>query len=114
MAVRARQVVPALLVLLVLFASQAAYAARAYERPNGHCAGSAPPETPCQLPLWLPCCDDQAAVSAGTVVLPPAPGLALALEAAHAPALALSIAASESGAALPPATPLRLGVLLQI
>jgi len=51
MPVRYRHALPALLVLLVLFASQAAYAVQAQARPNGHCAGSAPSEKSCPLPL---------------------------------------------------------------
>jgi hypothetical protein len=77
MAVQTRRIVPAVLVLLVLIASQAAYAAQAQSRSNGHCAGTAPPEQSCPLPLWLTCCDNHAAV--GTALKGPGPGNPLAL-----------------------------------
>lgn len=87
MTVRHRHAIPALLVLLVLLASQAAYAVQAQARPNGHCAGSAPAEKSCPLPLWLTCCDDQPAV--GTAASQPGPGSLLALPLASELAAAL-------------------------
>jgi hypothetical protein len=77
MIMRARRIVPAALVLLVLFASQAAYAAQAQARPSGHCAGMPAPERSCPLPLWLTCCDVHAAV--GTAPSAPGPGSLLVL-----------------------------------
>ena len=114
MAVRTRRAVPALLVLFVLFASQAAYAAQAQDRSNGHCAGTAPPEQSCPLPLWLTCCDDQAAV--GTSLNAPGPGslLALPLDSELAfvlPALRSPLARR---AEIPPDTPLSRSVVLLI
>lgn len=114
MAVRYRHAVPALLVLLVLFASQAAYAVQAQDRSNGHCAGTAPPDESCPLPLWLTCCDDQAAV--GTPLNSPGPGslLALPLDSELAfvlPALRSPLARR---AEIPPDTPLIRSVVLLI
>jgi hypothetical protein len=117
MIVQTRRVVPALLVLLVLFASQAAYAAQAQDRANGHCAGTAPAEQSqqsCPLPLWLTCCDDQAAV--GTSLNSPGPGSLLALPlqtelALVVPALRSPLA---SRAEIPPDTPLSRSVVLLI
>jgi hypothetical protein len=117
MTVPIRRALPALLVLFVLFASQAAYAAQAQDRPNGHCAGSAPAEQgekSCPLPLWLTCCDDQAAVgtaagapdAAGLLVLPAGSELA-SLAPAPGPPRARS-------AEVPPDTPLSRSVVLLI
>jgi len=77
MIMRARRIVPAILVLLVLVASQAAYAAQAEARPSGHCAGMPVPEQSCPLPLWLTCCNVHAAV--GTAPSAPGPGSLLVL-----------------------------------
>jgi hypothetical protein len=115
MAVRTRHAVPALLVLLVLFASQAAYAAQAQARPNAHCAGSAPPEEQgCPLPLWLTCCDEQAAV--GTALSQPAPGslLVLPLDCPLASVLPVSLPPHPRRAEVPPDTPLSRSVVLLI
>jgi len=114
MAVRTRRVVPAVLVLLVLFASQAAYAAQAQDRSNGHCAGTAPPQQSCPLPLWLTCCDDRAAV--GTALNGPGPASPLALPldselAGTLPAIRSPIARR---AEIPPDTPLSRSVVLRI
>ena len=114
MVVRSRRVVPALLVLLVLFASQASYVVQAQERPNGHCAGTAPPEESCPLPLWLTCCDDHAAV--GTALSAPGPGSLLALPldselTAVRPAIRSPIPGRDE---IPPDTPLRRSVVLLI
>jgi len=114
MVVKTRRIVPAVLVLLVLFASQAAYAVQAQDRSNGHCAGEAPSEDSCPLPLWLTCCDHQAAV--GTALHAPGPGslLALRLEVApvSAPAAARSPAAGHPE--IPPDTLSRRSVILLI
>ena len=114
MAVQARRAVFAVLVLLVLFASQAAYAAQAQGRSNGHCAGEAPPEQSCPLPLWLTCCDDHAAV--GTALEGPGPGslLLLPLESASAPALRAAHSPAAMRADLPPDTILSRSVVLLI
>jgi hypothetical protein len=117
MTVRNRHAIPALLVLLVLFASQAAYAAQAQARPNGHCAGSAPAEKSdqgCPLPLWLTCCDDQAAVgtagatscAASLLALPAGSELAAARPDRHPPL--------PRRAEVPPDTPLSRSVVLLI
>ena len=117
MVVSHRRVVPALLVLLVLFASQLAYAAQAVDRPSGHCAGHAPAEKTnqgCPLPLWLTCCDAQAAV--GTALTQPqaASPLALRLDTSwEGPSLQARMPA-EVRAETPPDTPLRLSVVLLI
>ncbi len=114
MAVQGRRIVPAVLVLLVLFASQAAYAAQAQDRPSGHCQGTAPPEESCPLPLWLTCCDDQAAV--GTALSGPVPGslLALPIESAWVSLLAATQAPAERRAEIPPGTPPSRSVVLLI
>ncbi len=114
MAVRYRRIVPALLVLLVLFASQAAYAAQAQDRSNGHCGGAAPPEQSCPLPLWLTCCDDQAAV--GTPLNGPGSGSLLPLPAGSELALVLPAIRSPLArlAEIPPDTPLSRSVVLLI
>jgi hypothetical protein len=114
MVVQSRRIVPAILVLLVLVASQAAYAVQAQDRPSGHCAGTAPPEESCPLPLWLTCCDDRAAV--GTALNGPGPGslLALPLDSELAfvlPALRSPLARR---AEIPPDTPLSRSVVLLI
>lgn len=114
MAVQTRRLFPAVLVLLVLFASQAAYAVQAQGRSNGHCAGQAPPEESCPLPLWLTCCDDHAAV--GTALNGPGPGspLALRLESAPATAITASWSPAARQAAIPPDTLLGRSVVLLI
>jgi len=114
MAVQARRIVPVLIVLFVLFASQAAYAAGAFERPSGHCAGSAPPEQPCRLPLWLSCCDDHAAVPVGVSPTRPSAALVLPLETALVSALAAAGAPTAPRAAIPPDTPSRLSAVLRL
>jgi len=119
MAVQARRIVPALLVLLVLFVSQAAYAfgafeRPAFERPNGHCAGNAPPEQPCRLPLWLTCCDDHAAVPVGVSPTRASAVLMLPLETALVPALGAAGAATAKRAAISPDTPSRLSAVLRL
>jgi hypothetical protein len=117
MAVPNRRIVPALLVLLVLFASQLAYAAQAASRPSGHCAGHAPAEKTdpsCPLPLWLTCCDQQAAVGTALVQPPAASPLALRLDAAWDAPLAPGHMPAEVRAEIPPDTPLRLCVVLLI
>ncbi|HEY8153159.1 MAG TPA: hypothetical protein VII72_03430 [Myxococcota bacterium] len=113
MPVRHRRVVPAVLVLLVLFASQAAYAAQAQGRPSGHCAGTAPPTESCPLPLWLTCCDDRAAV--GTALNGPGPGslLVLPLDSELGSVLPATRTPIARRAEIPPDTPLsRFAVLL--
>jgi hypothetical protein len=114
MAVQARLSVFAVLVLLVLFTSQAAYATQAQDRPNGHCAGAAPPaDGACRLPLWLTCCDDHAAV--GTALFGPGPGsqLMLPLAFARVPALTPARSPAATRVEIPPDTPLsRSGILL--
>jgi hypothetical protein len=114
--VRSRRLVPALVVLLVLFASQAAYAAEVFERPSGHCAAAAPPpDERCPLPLWLPCCEDQAAVGQLRVAAPePAGPLVLAAEAALAQPCAAAGAPEVRRAAIPPDPPSRLSTVLLI
>jgi hypothetical protein len=114
MVVRTRRILPALLVLLVLFASQAAYAAGAFERPSGHCASSAPPEHPCRLPLWLTCCDDHAAVPVGTNPHAPRASLVLPLETALVSLLAAGDAPIAARVRVPPDTPSRLSAVLQL
>ena len=114
MTVRHRNAIPALLVLLVLFASQAAYAAQAQARPNGHCAGGAPSEKSCPLPLWLTCCDEQPAV--GTAASQPGPGSLLALPLASDLAAILPDRQPPlpRRAEVPPDTPLSRFVVLLI
>jgi hypothetical protein len=117
MPVRCRHTVPALLVLLVLFASQLAYLAQATTRSNGHCAGGAPPEKTgkgCPLPLWLTCCDEQAAV--GTAASHPGPGSLLALPAGSQLAAAVPDRQPPlpRRAEVPPDTPLSRSVVLLI
>jgi hypothetical protein len=114
MSVQTRRIVPAVLVLLVLFASQAAYAAQAQDRSNGHCAGQAPPEQSCPLPLWLTCCDDHAAV--GTALHAPGPGslLALRLEAAPVAARTQICSQAPKPAEIPPDPLSRRSVVLLI
>ena len=114
MAVQARRAVISVLVLLVLFASQAAYAVQAQGRSNGHCAGEAPPAESCPLPLWLTCCDDHAAV--GTALNGPGTGspLALRLESASAFAFTATKPQAAMRADLAPDTPLRRSVILLI
>jgi len=111
---RSRRILPALLVLLVLFASQAAYAAGAFERSSGHCAGSAPPSQPCRLPLWLTCCDDHAAVSFGASPLGPSGTLVLPVETALVPLLTAGAAPIAARVRIPPDTPLRRFSVLQL
>jgi len=114
MAVQARRIVPAVLVLLVLLASQVGYAAELISRPSGHCAGTAPPEESCPLPLWLTCCDDQAAV--GTALNGPGPGslLALPLDSAWVSLLTAARSPAARRAEIPPDTPLSRSVVLLI
>ena len=115
MAVQTRRAVFSVLVLLVLFTSQAAYAAQAQDRPHGHCAGTPPPaDGACRLPLWLTCCDDHAVV--GTALDGPGPGslLVLPLEFARVPALTATRSLTARRAEFPPDTPLRLSAVLLI
>ena len=117
MTVPIRRTLPALLVLLVLFASQLAYAAQATSRPSGHCAGHAPAEKTeksCPLPLWLTCCDQQAAV--GTAASQPGPGSLLALAAGSELVAAVPDRQPPlpRRAEVPPDTPLSLSVVLLI
>ena len=114
MTVRTRHAAPALLVLLVLFASQAAYAMQAQARPNGHCAGSAPSEKSCPFPLWLTCCDEQPAV--GTAASQPGPGslLVLPLDSELASAPPDRQPPLLRRAEVPPDTPLSRSVVLLI
>jgi hypothetical protein len=116
MVVRSRRIVPALLVLFVLFASQAAYAAGAFERPSGHCAHSAPQSQPqpCRLPLWLTCCDDHAAVSFGASSWDPGATLVLPVETALVPLLTAGAAPIASHVRIPPDTPFSRFSVLQI
>jgi hypothetical protein len=92
MAVQARRIAPALLVLLVLGTGQVAYGLESLRRqsPEAHCAGQAPPpaQEPCRLPLWLPCCDERVAVSAGAQLPDPSAALALPLATQLVPAAA--------------------------
>ena len=114
MVVRSRRIVPALLVLFVLFASQVAYAAGAFECPSGHCAHSAPQPQPCRLPLWLTCCDDHAAVSFGASPLLPGATLVLPIETALVPRLTAGAAPIASQVRIPPDTPSSRFSVLQI
>ena len=121
MAVKKLRIIPALLVLLVLSASQAAYAAGAFERPasaspDDHCAGGgAPPaEQPCRLPLWLTCCDDHAAVPAGPGPIGAAGALVLPLASALVPELCAWDALAAARVEIPPDTPARLSTVLQV
>jgi hypothetical protein len=115
MATSSSRTLPALLVLFVLAASQILYAADALAVPRGHCAAMpAPADVPCQLPLWLTCCDEQPAVQAG----PNAPLMGFALALPLAPALAPEPRSFLGGVAaeprLPPGSPHHLSVVLQI
>jgi hypothetical protein len=114
MVVQPRRIVPAVLVLLVLVASQVGYAAELLSRPSGHCAGMAPTEQSCPLPLWLTCCDDHAAV--GTALNGPGPGslLVLQIESASAPALLAADSLAARRAEIPPDIPLSRSVVLLI
>jgi hypothetical protein len=117
MTVRHRHAIPALLVLLVLFSSQAAYAVQAQARPKGHCADHAPAEKTeksCPLPLWLTCCDEQPAV--GTAASQPGPGSLLALPLASDLAAVLPDRQPPlpRRAEVPPDTPLSRSVVLLI
>ena len=114
MAVQPRRIVPAVLVLLVLLASQVGYAAELISRPSGHCAGAMPSEDPCRLPLWLTCCEDHAAV--GTALNGPGPGslLALPLEPSRDPVLMAARSPAARRAEIPPDTPLGRSVVLLI
>jgi len=103
---------PALLVLGVLFVNQAAYAAGAFERPRGHCAEPMPAESSCPLPLWLACCDAQAAVSTSAAPVPAGGMLVLPLASAPPPARSAGEARPVAPGAIPPDTPLsRTGIL---
>jgi hypothetical protein len=114
MIVQTRRILPAVLVLLVLLASQVGYAAELISRPSGHCAGATPSEEPCRLPLWLTCCEDRAAV--GTAFDAPGPGslLALPLEPSRDPAQMAARSLAARGAEIPPDTPLSRSVVLLI
>jgi hypothetical protein len=114
MAVQTRRIVPALAVLLVLFASQAAYAAGAFGRPSGHCARSAPPEQSCPLPLWLTCCDDHPAVPVGVSPIAAGGTLVLPVETVLAPLLAAGDAPITARVRVPPDTPSRRSTVLQV
>jgi hypothetical protein len=119
MIVRTARSFPALLVLSVLLGSQVAYAAGAFEPAvSDHCARSAPPqEQPadsCPLPLWLTCCDDQAAVSAASGSLGSAAQLVLPLETGLVSAPAAILTPRAARAEIPPDTPLRLSTVLLI
>ena len=114
MAVPIRRIIPALVVLLVLFASQAAYAVGSFTRPSGHCAGSAPPSEHCRLPLWLTCCDDPAATAVGASPIGPSAGLALPLATALIPKLVAGDAPMLARVEVPPDTPARRSTILQI
>jgi len=114
MAVQPRRIVPAVLVLLVLLASQVGYAAEVLSRPSGHCAGAMPSQEPCRLPLWLTCCEDHAAV--GTALNGPGPGslLALRLESASVSVLSATRSPATRRAEIPPDTPLSRSIVLLI
>jgi len=114
MAVQARRAVVAVLVLLVLFASQVGYAAELISRSNGDCAGAMPSQEPCRIPLWLTCCDDHAAV--GTALSAPGPGglLALPFEPARDPALMATRSPAARRVEIPPDSPLSRSVVLLI
>jgi hypothetical protein len=115
MVVKATRILPALLVLLVLFGNQAAYAAGSSKTQNGHCAGSAPqPEQPCPLPLWLTCCDDRAAVPVGASPIAPNGALLLPLETALVTAPPAPGARLAARVDVPPDTPSRLSSVLRI
>ena len=114
MVMRSRRIVPALLVLFVLFASQAAYAAGAFGPPSGHCAHSTPQPQPCRLPLWLTCCDDHAAVSFGASSGDPGATLVLPVETALVPLLTAGAAPIASHVRIPPDTPFSRFSVLQI
>jgi hypothetical protein len=115
MIVQARRIAPALLVLVVLVTNQLAYAAEALDRPSGHCAAAAPPAGErCRLPLWLPCCDDQAAV--GTWLPGPLVGplLVLPIEVTLPAALPSALRPEARRAEIPPDPPSRLSTVLLI
>ena len=114
MAMKPHRLLPALLVLGVLFASQAAYAADASPRPNGHCAEPAPAEQSCPLPLWLTCCDELPAVSSAAAPIQPNGVLALPCEAAALPARFAARLWVVARAEIPPDTPLSRTGILQI
>jgi hypothetical protein len=119
MIVRSARSLPALLVLFVLLGSQVAYAAGGSSPAvSDHCARSAPPEEKpaesCPLPLWLTCCDDQAAVSAGPGSLGPAAQLVLPLETALVAAPATIALPRAARVAIPPDTPLSRSTVLLI
>jgi hypothetical protein len=115
MGVPTRRLVTALGVLLVLFTSQVAYAAEAVARPPGHCAAAAPPpDERCPLPLWLPCCDDQAAVGKASAA-PEGPGLLVLVAGTALPQLHAATDAPEvRRAVIPPDPPSRLSTVLRI
>jgi hypothetical protein len=113
MTVKTSRLLSALLVLGVLFASQAAYVVSAHERPSGHCAAKMPAEQPCRLPLWLSCCDEHAAVSAGAASVSPSGALALPLSTALVPAgLSIHIQLAAHVAIPPDTPPSRSAILL--
>jgi len=119
MDMQASRRLPALLVLGVLFVSQAAYAAGAFERPSGHCAQAmpaqpAPSESSCPLPLWLACCDAQAAVSTHAAPVPVGGTLALPLASAALPARSVGEMRLAPRSEIPPDTPLSRTDILQI
>lgn len=114
MRVPIRRSIPALLVLLVLFASQAVYAAGSADPPSGHCAGNAPPPEHCQLPLWLTCCDDQAAIPVGVSPIGPGASLALPLASALIPVLVSGDGPMAVQIEMPPDTPSRRSSVLQL
>jgi hypothetical protein len=119
MLMRSARSLQALLVLFVLLGSQVAYAAGGSSPAvSDHCARSAPPqEKPadsCPLPLWLTCCDDQAAVSAGAGSFAPAAQLVLPLETALVAAPAATLLPRAARAEIPPDTPYRLSTVLLI
>jgi hypothetical protein len=115
MAMRTRSLALTLVVLGVLLGNQVAYAAQALERPSGHCrAATPPPEERCPLPLWLPCCDDQAAVGTAHPG-PEAPSpLVLPLEAVLPRLDPAGVAAEARRTAIPPDPPSRLSTVLLI
>ena len=118
MLVKPAHSLPAMLMLLVLLGSQAAYAAGAFERAaSDHCARSMPAQAParhCPLPLWLSCCDDQAAVPAGAAPLGSGSQLLLPLATALVQAPVWAALPGERPVPIPPDTPLRLSSVLLI